>query len=78
MNLVINSKLNACYPTLSKPTLITYTSNVCKILELVNAKTPENLYTNYEDVIAKINKTQSPSGFQSNCAVINWMDSVLP
>jgi len=66
MNLVINSKLNACYPTLSKPTLITYTSNVCKILELVNAKTPEYLYTNYEDVIAKIKKEHKFDNTQKN------------
>ena len=66
MNLVINSKLNACYPTLSKPTLITYTSNVCKILELVNAKTPEYLYTNYEDVITKIKKEHKFDNTQKN------------
>ena len=47
MNLIVNSKLNACYPNLSKPTLITYASNVCKILELVDSKSPEYLYKNY-------------------------------
>ena len=66
MNLVINSKLNACYPTLSKPTLITYSSNVCKILELVNATTPEYLYTNYEDVIEKIKKEHKFDNTQKN------------
>ena len=66
MNLVINSKLNACYPTLSKPTLITYSSNVCKILELVNATTPEYLYTNYEDVIEKIKKEHKFNNTQKN------------
>ena len=66
MNLVINSKLSSCYPSLSKPTLITYSSNVCKILELVNAKTPEYLYTNYEDVITKIKKEHKFDNTQKN------------
>ena len=66
MNIIINSKLNACYPTLSKPTLITYSSNVCKILELVNATTPEYLYTHYEDVITKIKKEHKFDNTQKN------------
>ena len=66
MNLIINSKLNECYPTLSRPTLITYTSNVCKILELVNAKEPEYLYKNYEDVITKIKKEHKYDNTQKN------------
>ena len=47
-DLILNSKLNACYTNLSKLTLITYASNVCKILELVDAKSPEYLYKNYD------------------------------
>ena len=66
MNIIISSKLNECYPTLSKPTLITYVSNVCKILELVNAKEPEYLYKNYEDVISKIKEKHKFDNTQKN------------
>jgi len=66
MNLIVNSKLNTCYPNLSKPTLITYASNVCKILELVDAKSPEYLYKNYDDVIAKIKEEHKFDNTQKN------------
>jgi hypothetical protein len=66
MNIIVNSKLNACYPNLSKPTLITYTSNVCNILDLVNASNPDYLYKNYEDVIKKIKKEHKYDNTQKN------------
>ena len=66
MNLIVNKKLKECYPTLSKPTIDTYTSNVCKILKLVNATTPEYLYTNYEDIIEKIKKEHKFDNTQKN------------
>jgi len=66
MNIIINSKLNECYPTLSKPTLITYTSNVCKILELVDSNNPDYLYKNYENVIKKIKEEHKYDNTQKN------------
>jgi len=66
MNAIISDKLNECYPTLSKPTLITYTSNVCKILELVKATSPEYIYKNYEDVIKKIKEAHKFDNTQKN------------
>ena len=66
MNLIVNKKLKECYPTLTKPTIDTYTSNVCKILQLVKADSPEYIYKNYKDVIDKIKKEHKFDNTQKN------------
>jgi len=64
MNIIVNAKLNEFYPTLAKPTIKSYSSNICKVLELIESTNPDDLYIKYKEIIKKVKESYPEIGSQ--------------
>jgi len=64
MNIIVNAKLNEFYPTLAKPTIKSYSSNICKVLEIIKSNNPNDLYIKYKEIIKKVKEAYPEIGSQ--------------
>ena len=73
MNILINTKLSEFYPNLANPTINSYTSNISKVLKLIDSTNLNDLYLKYNEIIDAVKKEYSEIGTQkckySSCSV---------
>ena len=54
MNIIITSNLKTYYPELALPTIRSYTSNITKVLDLIESTNIDDLFLKYDKIIKKV------------------------